>query len=969
MALSAVDALARENARLRREAEQRVLEIERRQRVAEGLRDLLAVVNSGHKLDEILAAVLEQSSRLLGNQAGIVYLSHGPESDLLEARASMGMDTESLAPQIRIGSPTTGLAVLQHRTLVCDDLRAALSEEITGSSQTVLEEADGFARVVRLASRTDPDLDRGQGRPRARRLADRFRAVVATPLRGPNRAFGAIALYYREPRSFTGEDVALARAFADQASQAIENSRLHTEIEQRMHENERRRRVAEGMRDVMASVNSNRSLDEMLQVVLSQASDLLDCDAGSVLLLEDSPAAGQPALLGVRASRALEPEFVPTRLPVGASITGLSVERGEPIAVADVRESTLGSALLATPYRAVLVAPLRVRGTAEGAITLLYREPREFSSDDISLAQVFGDQTALAIENARLYGQAVHRSRNLDALYRADEVLYRSLRLPDVLQALVDVGTDVLEADSCSVLVWDERHERLVPGATRGFRPENVAQMSHAPGEGITGRVAQTGRPISVADALNDSRVAHHITDPEAIRSLLHVPILVNGEVFGVFGVNYRTPRRLSGEEERVLLGLAHRAAVAIEHARLFQESERRLLELEALYRADETLHRSLRLDEVLQSLAEVAHDVLVADKTTVNLWDADRRELIGGAAIGFSAETMATSLAAGVDLPLDNVLSAEVFVVADAATDPSFASPRMREIVRREGIQSMVGAPIIVGGQPFGLFAVAFCTPHAPTRDESRLVHAIAQRAGVAIHNARLFEQAQQAATAEERQRLARELHDAVTQTLFSASLIAEVLPRLAERNPEEGRRRLEELRQLTRGALAEMRTLLLELRPAALMDTPFGQLLQQLAEASASRGSLRISVDAEGEGPLPPDLQIGLYRIAQEALNNINKHAGATHAQIRFRKRGSTVDLRISDDGRGFDASSTPPGHFGLSIMRERAKALGATLRVESRPGAGTRIDLRWRGAPNGRQGRGAEPPVAAAAGGATA
>jgi signal transduction histidine kinase len=236
-------------------------------------------------------------------------------------------------------------------------------------------------------------------------------------------------------------------------------------------------------------------------------------------------------------------------------------------------------------------------------------------------------------------------------------------------------------------------------------------------------------------------------------------------------------------------------------------------------------------------------------------------------------------------------------------------------------------------------------------TRDERRLVHAIAQRAGVAIHNARLFEQAQQVATAEERQRLARELHDAVTQTLFSASLIAEVLPRIAERSPEEGRRRLEELRQLTRGALAEMRTLLLELRPAALIDTPFSQLLHQLAEASSSRGSLQINVDAEGDGPLPPDLQIGLYRIAQEALNNINKHANASRVDVRFRRRSREVDLRITDDGRGFDTSSTLPGHFGLSIMRERARALGARLRLESSPGSGTRVDVHWRGALAGR------------------
>ena len=129
-----------------------------------------------------------------------------------------------------------------------------------------------------------------------------------------------------------------------------------------------------------------------------------------------------------------------------------------------------------------------------------------------------------------------------------------------------------------------------------------------------------------------------------------------------------------------------------------------------------------------------------------------------------------------------------------------------------------------------------------------------------------------------------------------------------------------------------------------AALTDTPSSQLLQQLAEASSSRGNLRINVDAQGEGPLPADVQIGLYRIAQEALNNVNKHSDAKQAEVRFRGHPTRVDLRISDDGRGFDTATTPPGHFGLGIMRERARALGAQLRLESRPGAGTRIDVHW-------------------------
>ena len=151
-----------------------------------------------------------------------------------------------------------------------------------------------------------------------------------------------------------------------------------------------------------------------------------------------------------------------------------------------------------------------------------------------------------------------------------------------------------------------------------------------------------------------------------------------------------------------------------------------------------------------------------------------------------------------------------------------------------------------------------------------------------MAIENARIYEQAAELAALEERQRLARELHDAVTQTLFSASLAAEVLPRLWERNREAGLRCLSEVRQLTRGALAEMRTLLLELRPAALVETELEALLSQLAEAVTSRARIPVTVQAVPHCNLPPEVQVALYRIAQEALNNVAKHAEARHVEV---------------------------------------------------------------------------------------
>ncbi len=208
--------------------------------------------------------------------------------------------------------------------------------------------------------------------------------------------------------------------------------------------------------------------------------------------------------------------------------------------------------------------------------------------------------------------------------------------------------------------------------------------------------------------------------------------------------------------------------------------------------------------------------------------------------------------------------------------------------------------------------------------------------------------------AVAAERSRLARDLHDVVTQTLFLASLIAEALPTSWERDPKEGRQLLKELRQLTQGALAEMRTLLLELRPAALIEANLGDLLRQLAEAAIGREGIPITVTVESECSLPSDVHITLYRTAQEALNNVTKHARASRVTIRLRcvlpqhlsraEEGKRIALSIRDDGCGFDLDDVPSDRMGLSGMRERAQTIGAILTIESEIGQGTEIVVVW-------------------------
>ena len=206
------------------------------------------------------------------------------------------------------------------------------------------------------------------------------------------------------------------------------------------------------------------------------------------------------------------------------------------------------------------------------------------------------------------------------------------------------------------------------------------------------------------------------------------------------------------------------------------------------------------------------------------------------------------------------------------------------------------------------------------------------------------IAEAARQAAT-DERSRLARELHDQVTQTLFSVNLIASSLPRLFRDDPPQAERSTAELHRLTRGAMAEMRTLLRELRPQTITDTDLHTLLDQLVEGVATRHDLDCDVTVEMVQRVEPDVHLSLYRIAQEAVTNIAKHADADKVTVTLDGDEHHVHLRITDDGTGFDPAAVHNnGSMGLGIMRERAEAIGAALTVEAAAGAGTSIAVGW-------------------------
>ncbi|MDD2921567.1 MAG: PAS domain S-box protein [Anaerolineales bacterium] len=397
------------------------------------------------------------------------------------------------------------------------------------------------------------------------------------------------------------------------------------------------------------------------------------------------------------------------------------------------------------------------------------------------------------------------------------------------------------------------------------------------------------------------------------------------------------------------LLGIVRDISQRIQAEQLLHQSvESRTHEQATLLEISHTLASTLELQpglilDQLRKIVEYAHGGLFAleDSMLVTLAMRGTEQLEKSAPIQIhlkTPETLISLFNGHRPIRIDNIWSNDPQAqFLRALLDDGAA-------VLLEGIQSWMWVPLAVRGRIIGGVGVAHEQREHFTAHHADLALSVANQAAITMINAELYGHAQALAVLEERQNLARDLHDAVNQSLFSAGLIAEVLPRLWDRDQAEARRSLEDLRRLTRGAMAEMRALLAELRPATLTDSDLGDLLRLLGNAFSGRTNLPVAINVMEELILPTEVQTAFYRICQEALSNIAKHAKAAKVEINLKQEDDTIELRIRDDGLGFDPEQNLSGHYGLGMMRERAEAAGALLSITSQTGHGTELTLRW-------------------------
>lgn len=375
------------------------------------------------------------------------------------------------------------------------------------------------------------------------------------------------------------------------------------------------------------------------------------------------------------------------------------------------------------------------------------------------------------------------------------------------------------------------------------------------------------------------------------------------------------------------------------------RELERRRQVADGLRDILTVLNSNQSLDAILRHIAEQACRLLYADASAICRAAEDSDVLLVQASYGLPPSEHARG-AAHDPPPLPEVTPGADQMRLTSAARPSKPSPPSDPI--DTNYQAVLTVPLVINDGVYGSLILYFREARRFSAEEIELANTVGDQTALAIENARLRTQVERTAVAAERSRIARDLHDSVTQTLFSASIIAEVLPKLWRRNLAEAERRLEELGQLTRGALAEMRTLLLELRPATLIEVELAELLRQLTEAIMGRARVPIRLEIQAKPTLPPDVKVAFYHIAQEALNNVAKHARATQAAVTLARQGDAACLTVTDNGRGFIIDKVTPEHLGLSIMHERAEAIGANLQIRSHLDQGTEVTVVWPGTP---------------------
>ena len=529
----------------------------------------------------------------------------------------------------------------------------------------------------------------------------------------------------------------------------------------------------------------------------------------------------------------------------------------------------------------------------------------------------------------------------LRRLVEAGIALTSELSLEALLQRLVDVAAELTDARYAALGVIDPAGRGLEGFYTAGVDVETKVAIGELPrGRGLLGVLIREATTLRLHDIADDPRSVGFPLNHPSMRTFLGVPIVLRGVAYGNLYLTEKAGGQdFTSEDEELTQLLAAQAAVAIENARLYESSTRWLRQLEGLNEIGAALASEVELEPLLDLVARRMRELVGARIVLIALPDA--------------RGSLAVSAAAGRDdlvgIAIDQSTSKVGRVLERGHTervDAMVDDPEVDQRVARElGVTSAMYLPLTVRGAPIGVVVVHDKLGTDARFDESdvRLAESLVSRAAIAVDlSERVSRDAlRRAVDAQEleRARLARELHDETGQALTSILLGLKHLDDVVE--TDEAREATASIRELVAATLQDVRRLAVELRPSALDDFGLVPAVERLASNLSEQSDLVVDLEARlGDRRLPPEAETALYRIVQEGLTNVVKHAAAHRVSITLVRKEAAAVVVIEDDGQGFDPEAVRAGALGFTGMRERVELVGGRLTVETSPGAGTTV-----------------------------
>ena len=529
----------------------------------------------------------------------------------------------------------------------------------------------------------------------------------------------------------------------------------------------------------------------------------------------------------------------------------------------------------------------------------------------------------------------------LRALVDAALAITSKLSLDALLQRLVEAAAELTGARYAALGVIDRSGSGLERFLTTGIDPETHEAIGDLPrGRGILGVLIRDTTPLRLSDLTQDPRSVGFPPNHPPMRTFLGVPVLLRGTAYGNLYLTEKAGGEEFTEEDEELVGLlAGQAAVAIENARLYEAATNWSRQLESLNEVGNALATETDLERLLDLVARRLRELLDARFVGV-LLPSGPDELRFAAAAGDGAEQLVGRTMRRSGSKAGRVLERARSERIDSLLDDLDVD---HEVTRGIAARSGLWVPLLVRGQAIGV-VVAHDKVGADARfseTDLRVAEAFAVRAAVAVDlSERIARDALRRvvdAQEQERRRLARELHDETGQALTSILLGLKALEETLA--TDEARAAAAELRGLVVATLQDVRGLAVELRPSALDDFGLAAALDRLTKSFAEQTGIAVDFEAAlADQRLPGEVETALYRVVQESLTNVVKHAQASRVSVLLTRGGGSVKAVIEDDGRGM--SDGADGGFGLLGMRERLALVGGRLEIESSPGAGTTI-----------------------------